>query len=54
MLDFTQQILSNLGAKILAIGDIDGYIYNPNGLNMKYLDDIKNNKSILEYKLRST
>ena len=48
---FTSKLLSNLGARILAVGDIDGYIYNPNGLNIDELESIKdNNESILEYK----
>ena len=48
---YSTQILSNLGANIIAIGDVDGYIHNPNGLDISLLDNIKNNnKSILDYK----
>ena len=48
---YTTKLLSNLGAKIVAIGDINGYIYNPNGLKMNLLEDIKEtNGSLLQYK----
>ncbi len=47
----SSKILSSLGAKIIAVGDIDGYIYNPDGLNLIKLEKIKaNNNSILQYK----
>jgi glutamate dehydrogenase/leucine dehydrogenase len=48
---FTSKLLSNLGVRILAIGDIDGYIYNPNGLNFDNLEQLKDNgESIISYK----
>ena len=48
---FTSKLLSNLGVRIIAIGDIDGYIYNPNGLNFDHLEQIKDKgESIISYK----
>ena len=48
---FTSKLLSNLGVRILAVGDIDGYIYNPNGLNFDHLEQLKDRgKSIISYK----
>ena len=35
---YTTKLLSNLGAKILATGDINGYIYNSNGLDINKLE----------------
>jgi len=47
---FTTKLLSNLGVKILAVGDIDGYIYNSNGLNTFILEEIKaKGESITSY-----
>lgn len=47
---YTTKLLSNLGAKILATGDINGYIYNSNGLDINKLEYLKTtNKSLLEY-----
>ena len=48
---FTSKLLSQLGVKILAVGDIDGYIYNKNGLKFQDLEKIKDKgKSITSYK----
>ncbi len=45
---WTSVILQNLGAKLLAVNDVDGTIYNPNGIDaaelMKYVADAKNLK----------
>ena len=40
MLVFTTKLIIKFRIKILAVGDIDGYIYNSNGLNTLILEEI--------------
>ncbi|WP_409345264.1 Glu/Leu/Phe/Val family dehydrogenase [Paenibacillus sp. MBLB4367] len=43
------ELLSELGAKIVAVSDSRGGIHNPNGLDINEIDRLKDTSSILEY-----
>ena len=42
-------LLSELGCKIVAISDSKGAIYNPEGIDLTVIDNLKDNSTILDY-----